>query len=221
MYLLDLCCGTQSIKAICNIFKMRYIGLDINKITDKKEPDICINLLDWDYKEYFKLNGHPCLIWFSPPCREYSILNNAMPHKIPDIIGSNKIVKRGLEIIEYCTANFVIENPNSGKLKEQVFMKDIPYTIVDYCSYGFPYKKRTRLWNNINFIGEKCKINKCEFKKGKRHLYSIGNATYNTNVGEYDPTKTRLGQRYSIPPKLLKSIFQINQEYNGSVQKVG
>ena len=28
-------------------------------------------------------------------------------------------------------------------------MWGIPYQDVDYCCYGMPYRKRTRLWNNV------------------------------------------------------------------------
>jgi len=28
-------------------------------------------------------------------------------------------------------------------------MTDLPFKDVDYCKYGMPYRKRTRLWNNV------------------------------------------------------------------------
>ncbi|MFM7984633.1 MAG: hypothetical protein ACKPKO_35450, partial [Candidatus Fonsibacter sp.] len=43
----------------------------------------------------------------------------------------------------------IIENPQTGKLKEQEFMTELPFKDVDYCKYGMPYRKRTRLWNNV------------------------------------------------------------------------
>ena len=43
----------------------------------------------------------------------------------------------------------MIENPQTGLLKEQDFMQGIPYSDVDYCKYGMPYRKRTRIWNNL------------------------------------------------------------------------
>jgi|TARA_R110002167_G_scaffold335469_2_gene542772 hypothetical protein len=203
-YILDLCCGTQSLK---HHFEKNgvYIGLDINKSTDNKIPTIITDLKTWDYKTYFKENGFPFFIWFSPPCNEYSILNNARPNKVCDIEGSNKIVQKGIEIIKYCNCNYIIENPQTSKLKKQSFMT-FNFTDVDYCSYGYPYKKRTRLWNNFNFIGKKCLKSKCPYKKNGRHLYSIGNSSYKTNVAEFSKL-SRLGQRYSIPPKLIEDLF--------------
>jgi hypothetical protein len=200
-YYLDLCSGSQSLKSLFP--NKKYISLDIEK---KYDPDICINILEWDYKKYFKDNGMPFFIWFSPPCNEYSILNCARPNKIPDITGANKIVRRGLEIINYVNCKFVIENPQTGSLKKQGILDKIEFTDVDYCSYGFPYKKRTRLWNNVKLKGELCKKTHCPFMVGRRHTYSIGNSSYKTNVKEIGNKKTRLQQRYAIPPLLLESI---------------
>ena len=206
MYLLDLCCGTQSLKSKTNL---KYVGLDINKITDNKIPDIICDIKLWDYKSYFKNNGLPKFIWFSPPCREYSILNNARPEKICDIDGSNEIVLKGLEIINYCKCNYVIENPQTSKLKNQYFMQDLPFADVDYCAYGYPYKKRTRLWNNFKFKGKKCKKSECPYKVNGRHIYSVGNSSYNTNLAEIFGNCSRLGQRYSIPDNLINDIFNL------------
>ena len=44
----------------------------------------------------------------------------------------------------------MIENPQTGFLKNQTFMLDIPYNDLDYCKYGMLYRKRTRIWNNLN-----------------------------------------------------------------------
>lgn len=207
---LDLCCGTQSLKSVAELCGYEYIGLDINKTTDGKEPNICCDLKEWDYKTYFETHTKPTFIWFSPPCREYSQLNNARPNKICDISGSNEIVKKGIEIIQYCGCKYVIENPDTSKLKKQDFMT-FNYAVVDYCAYGFAYRKRTRLWNNFNFMGNKCKgKGECPFMEGGRHIYSIGNSSYKTNVRELNMEGTRLGQRYAIPKKLIKDILTFN-----------
>ena len=161
-------------------------------------------------RKYFEENKMPSLIWFSPPCTEYSCLNNAMPNKKPNIELANKIVMKGLEIIKYCNCKFILENPQTGTLKEQYFMKDLEFTDVDYCRYGFPYKKRTRLWNNLNFSGKLCFGKKdCNYMEKGKHLYSIGNSSYATNVREVNTNKSRLGQRYSIPNPLIEEIFLV------------
>ena len=201
---LDLCSGSKSMKSFNE--EMRYVSLDVER---KYDPDICISILDWDYVKYFEENDKPSFIWFSPPCNEYSALNNAMPNKIPDIEGSNALVRRGLEIIKYVGCPFVIENPQTGTLKKQGILDHIEYTDVDYCRYGFPYRKRTRLWNNIKIEEKLCVKKECPFVKNGRHLYSIGNSSYKTNVKEIGTKRSRLEQRYSVPEKLLTEIKNI------------
>ena len=44
---------------------------------------------------------------------------------------------------------FVIENPQTGLLKSQSFMNGFRLDDIDCCKYGFDYRKRTRLWNNL------------------------------------------------------------------------
>ena len=197
---LDLCSGSKSMKNFCD---KRYVSLDIEP---KYEPDILSSILDWDYKSYFDEHGKPVFIWFSPPCNEYSALNYARPEKTPDIEGSNAIVKRGLEIINYAGCKFVIENPQTGTLKKQGILDEIPFTDVDYCQYDYPYRKRTRLWNNIDFVGKLCQRGLCPFISNGRHQYSIGNSGYKTNVREIGLKRSRLEQRYSVPEKLLTEI---------------
>ena len=73
------------------------------------------------------------------------------PRNIPK---ANEVVERTLDIINYlCPTYFVLENPQTGYLKKQDFMQDRYYVDVDYCKYGMPYRKRTRLWNNIYITG--------------------------------------------------------------------
>ena len=56
-----------------------------------------------------------------------------------------------MDIIEYVRPKFwIIENPQTGLLKDQRFMQGIPYNDLDYCKYGMPYRKGTRLWNNVD-----------------------------------------------------------------------
>jgi hypothetical protein len=79
------------------------------------------------------------------------------------------------------------------------YIKDIPYTDVDYCMYGLPYKKRTRIWNNFDFVGEKCN-KECGSIINGRHVSNCGH-TYQGK--KYD--STTLKERYRIPYKLIES----------------
>lgn len=87
------------------------------------------------------------MIWASPPCTEYSKAKTTGIRKIAE---ANEIVLKTIEIIDYFQPNvYFIENPQTGRLKKQPFMRGYWYVDVDYCKYGFQYRKRTRLWNNL------------------------------------------------------------------------
>ena len=52
-------------------------------------------------------------------------------------------------------------------------MADLRYNDLDYCKYGMPYRKRTRLWNNIEAWTSKplCKKD-CGHMNGNVHEQS-------------------------------------------------
>ena len=92
--------------------------------------------------------GISILFWASPPCTEYS---RAKTTGIRNIDYANSIVLKTIEIIDYFNPSWwVIENPQTGLLKEQPFMNGLRYNDIDYCKYGFNYRKRTWLWNNLD-----------------------------------------------------------------------
>ena len=63
------------------------------------------------------------------------------------------------EIINFFNPKYwYIENPETGTLKNQDFMLDLPSYTVDYCRYcDWGYRKRTRIWTNkLNFSPKLC-----------------------------------------------------------------
>ncbi|MFM7984120.1 MAG: hypothetical protein ACKPKO_32825 [Candidatus Fonsibacter sp.] len=51
-------------------------------------------------------------------------------------------------------------------------MTNLPFKDVDYCKYGMPYRKRTRLWNNVKCWDPRQLRNKdCDnmSNNGRRH----------------------------------------------------
>ena len=107
--------------------------------------DIRTDILDWDYHALRR--GSFGIIWASPPCTEYSVTKTVGVRKLDE---ANAIVKRTIEIIRYFKPTcWMMENPQTGLLNHQSVVADLPCNDLDYCKYGMPYRKRTRLWNNI------------------------------------------------------------------------
>jgi hypothetical protein len=83
----------------------------------------------------------------SPPCTEYSVAKTVCVRKLHE---ANAIVKRTIDIIQYFNPRYwMMEKPQTGLLKHQSFMADLPYNDLYCCKYGMTYRKRTRLWNNV------------------------------------------------------------------------
>ena len=195
MKLLELFSGTKSVsKAIGDNFD-EIVSVDI---LEKFNPSICLDVMKWNYKQYPV--GYFNVIWASPPCTEYSKILYGRPERPRNLELANSIVKRTIEIINYFKPDkWFIENPETGLLKYQDLMLDIPFYDVDYCMYSnFGYKKRTRIWTNIeNFEPKLCNKN-CGNMNGKRHKKSCGNSGYNI---------VSLNERYRIPEQLIKDLF--------------
>ena len=139
MNLLELFSGSGSVGKVARDLGFNVISLDLTN------ADINCDILDWEYKQFDK--NHFDFIWASPPCTEYS---NAKTTGIRNIEYANSIVLKTLEIIDYFGfPYFVIEHPQTGLLKEQPFLNGSRLNDIDYCKYGFNYRKRTRLWMNI------------------------------------------------------------------------
>ena len=143
MLIWDICCGTKSVSNVWKQAGHETLTLDVDP---KCQPDICENIMSWEYTD-FALEP-PDFIWCSPPCTHYSIARTKA--KTPrDLEGSDAIVQRCLDIIHFWRPRFwVIENPQTGLLKTREVVQKLEFKDVDYCMYGAPYRKRTRLWTN-------------------------------------------------------------------------
>ena len=138
--LLELFSGTGSIGKVAINYNFEITSLDKDM-----EATIKTDIMNWDYKAY--PTKYFDVIWSSPPCTEYSIAKTTGTRKKDE---ANKKEKKILEIISYFNPTYyMIENPQTGLLKNQTFMLDIPYNDLDYCKYGTFYRKRTRIWNNL------------------------------------------------------------------------
>jgi site-specific DNA-cytosine methylase len=203
MKILELFSGTGSIgKAYPDD---EVISIDNN---DRFNPTHLISIFDFDYKQYDYFD----YIHASPPCNEYSInqaswygrrrrvngvlvLFNEDLHKI-ELDKSDKLVLKALEIIEYFKPKYwTIENPYSNwrnSLKNRDIMKNIKYTIVDYCMYDYPLKKPTIFFNNFDLELKRC-------DKTHKHMHWT-----NFKGGGGNPF-----ERYIVPSSLCNHIRDV------------
>ena len=122
---------------------------------------------------------------------------------------ANAVVQRTIDIIEYFNPKFyVMENPQTGLLKNQELVDGMIFDDVDYCKYGLPYRKRTRLWNNIGNWEPRplCKKD-CGHMDGNKHM-----ETAQRGPPKGVPTAGRQAHKqaelYMVPPSLIKEIFE-------------
>jgi hypothetical protein len=243
MRVLELFSGTHSVGKVCAEYGWEVISLDL------KGADINKNILEWDYTIY--PIGHFDIIWGSPPCDTFSALRRTwigrkikshngevctkeLLQKDIDNIGL-PILRKTEEIIDYFKPKYYfIENPQTGHMKE--YMNHRPHYDVDYCMYSnWGYKKRTRIWTNLQGFKPKLCDGNCgniiDGKKNKIHRSNFGCSKMieinglmikvksqkdrelyknNTNIklelnNKYETTN----DGYRIPPKLINELFKI------------
>ena len=219
---LELFSGTHSFGKVSS--KLGYNVFSLDRDLDAECPlnsgyvsqtHIKEDIMTWDYKVYPK--GFFKIITASPVCMWWSAMRNLWIGKKLKAYGDTIITKELLEqdiekygvpmvdkifeIIEYFNPQYyLIENPQSGKMKE--YINDlIPYYVVDYCKYSnWGYKKTTIFWTNIEgFISKRCN-NDCEnMGTNKKHKIECCNLGGGSN---------RL-PRYRIPEKLIEKLFSL------------
>ena len=115
------------------------------------------------------------------------------------------------EIINYFeNIYYFIENPQTSLLKNQSFMKDFKYIDGDYCMYGTPYRKRTRIWTNREYESyplKLCDKNCGSFIDGK-HIGSCGTGGQGKGHKKSYSNKTYSKlEKYAIPSEFIYSLF--------------
>ena len=238
MRVLELFSGTHSVGKVCQEKGWEVISLDL------KGADINKNILDWDYTEY--PIGYFDLIWASPPCDSFSQLRRTwigrklkchnglvctkeLLQKDIDEIGL-PILRKTEEIIDYFKPKYYfLENPQTGKMKDYI---DRPYYDVDYCMYSnFGYKKRTRIWTNLEGFESKLCNGKCgnTIENTNTHIINFGGKKLINDNGklikikskehrikykDFENIQPKFGSadtkndRYKIPFKLIKELFR-------------
>ena len=197
---LDLFSGTGSVGEVAKELGYTVIGVDRDM-----EAEIQIDIMDWDYTVF--PTSFFDVIWASPPCTEYSRAKTTAPR---DIEGANAVVQRTLDILEYfCPKYWILENPQTGLLKDQLMMWGLPFKDLDYCKYGMPYRKRTRIWNNdFNWEPKPLCKRDCNSMNETRTRHKEEAQRFGSTP-ERRTTQRRFqqGQLYRVPSELIREIL--------------
>jgi len=199
MKLLELFSGTQSVGKVA-----RELGYEVVCLDRDLEADIKCDIMNWDYKVFPP--GAFDVVWASPPCTEYSRAKTVGVRKIDE---SNAIVQRTFDIIDYFQPRFyIVENPQTGLLKQQAIMRGRIFKDIDYCKYGMRYRKRTRLWNNVlNWIPRPLCCKDCGSTVGNRHIETAQRGP-NKNYVRVQRQHHTQAELYRVPPPLLFELFE-------------
>lgn len=146
--LLELFCGTGSVGQVAKEMGWEVISVDINP---RWKPDICIDICELDADAINEKYGKIDVIWASPDCSQYSQILNGYPKYKRKLQESNRVVEHTLALIAKLNPTYwFMENPATGLLKEQDFMKNIQWKDCCYCRYnkGRAFRKHTRIWGS-------------------------------------------------------------------------
>ena len=229
MKILELFSGTHSIGKVCKKKGYEVISLDRDMGAEcpfgngyKSENHIMEDIMVWDYTQF--PIGHFDLITASPVCLWWSHLRNSWIGRKLKAHGDTIITKeiidadienfgipmvdKVMEILDYFKPNFWwIENPKTGRMKEYISPL-LPFYDVDYCKYGMPYKKTTRIWTNIEGFTPKICENDCD-----SIVKIVSKATKQSkkrHKGKTDWNKSGGGNRkwrYIIPEPLIEDLL--------------
>ncbi len=203
-YVLEVFSGLGSVSE--TMHKMLKCPVETIDVNAEVHPTMCMDVLQWSCEASGLQQKYPQkhpIIFASPPCEHYSRMRTTSPR---DLEMADRHVDAVRKISEDLDAVLVfIENPATGLLKTRDVINFLPYSYtVDYCQYGFLYKKSTMIWCNKELEGfqaKRCPGDACasvfeDVLGGKRYRH----------VYEYNGMP--LDQRQRVPDQLVVSLLK-------------
>ena len=203
--MLNLCSGAKSVSEPFANAGHEVVNVDWDS---RHEPTHCVDVMTWDCPyppAYFDC------VWASPDCTQYSRArtNAKTPRNLDQ---ADALVARCLHLIRFlCPRVWFMENPDSGLLKTRDVVAGLPFVRLDYCMYGAPYRKRTRIWTNAVWTPKLC---------DRSHLVD-GRHTMTAQRGPCNRMNTAdrftRDELHRLPAALCREIFEVCQDRNSDI----
>ena len=208
MRLLSLFDGTGS---ICKPFREAGWEVQSLDVGSRFGATIVEDILLWDFKN----EPAPDIIFSGLPCTEYS---QAKTRGTRNFALADRLVERTWEIIRYFLNKnplllYFIENPAFSLLWKRKCAQ--PFTnktvVLDYCAYGAPYRKRTKIASNSSYLPrDLCNPTIClGCPNGRTHDFTAQKGPTRGKDFKKDLFKTDELHRY--PESLCLEIFDFCQ----------
>ena len=198
--LLEVCSGTGSVGRVFAAAGWEVVSLDV---VAAFEPTPCGDMMEWDFATQFP-EGHFDHARCSPPCAMYSIARTRA--KTPrDLEGTDAMVRRCIEIIAYFRPrSWTLENPATGLLPNRAVAAALGKpAVVTYCSYGYPYQKKTAIWSNFGEAWQPRAA--CDRKTCPQCIDGLHKCTAQRGALKGRPADRAVArdELYTIPPELV------------------
>ena len=196
MRMLNLCSGTMSVSRpfVDNGYEVVNVDWD-----PRYSPTHCVDIMTWNcpYSP-----GHFDIVWASPDCTQYSRARTTAKTE-RDLNKADALVKRCLDLIKYLNPRlWFVENPDSGLLKTRSVVDGLPFVRVDYCMYGAPYRKRTRIWTNADWTPKLCDRSHLIDNKHAKTAQRGGRGVWNNNGDVF-----KRDELHALPAALCEEIY--------------
>jgi hypothetical protein len=200
--LLELYSGTGSMGRAFEARGWEVISVDIDPAT---ECTLCMDVRDLTPRQ---LPVHPDLVWASPVCCHYSrARTNAKTPR--DLEWADSLVEAVIDLAAELRVPALFENPESGMLKTRPIVADVPYVVVDYCTYHDSRathcaRKRTAIWQlgGAAWRPSRSLCRKdCGFCTGGKHDESAQQGPARAGQRRHS-----LNELYAMPPLLCEEI---------------
>jgi len=203
MRLLSLFDGTGS---ICIPFAAKGWECQRLDLDGKHGATVICDVLLWDYRD----EPTPDVIFAGCPCEQYSICRTTA--KTPrNFALADELVATTWRIIQHFLAlnpklKWFIENPASSLLWKRPVADSFPHRVIlDFCTYGKPYRKRTKLATNTEFEGRPlCDSRTCSSCIDGKHIKSAQRGPCKGK--DYKSDRCTLDELHGYPVELCEEI---------------